>query len=33
MSTVERAFKYRFYPTQEQESLLRRTQALCPFGL
>lgn len=22
---MERAFKYRFYPTQEQEALLRRT--------
>ncbi|MBU6186443.1 MAG: helix-turn-helix domain-containing protein [Cyanobacteria bacterium REEB444] len=25
MSTTQKAFKYRFYPTSEQEILLRRT--------
>ncbi|WP_072016311.1 helix-turn-helix domain-containing protein [Neosynechococcus sphagnicola] len=26
---METAFKYRFYPTPEQESLLRRTLGCC----
>ena len=30
---TQKAFKYRFYPTPEQETLLRRSSGLYSFGL